>query len=250
MIETLGDQITTVDSVEWDRRTGDVLAERRRELGAITVATSPLSSPPHDAVQAALLAGIEREGLAALGGLDSAAPLRARVTWLRDRGVRAPDGADWPDWSDAELLASLDQWLVPFLGRARRRRDLDRIDVRQALSSQLTWEQRRGLDRLAPTHLDWTSGRRSALHYGALDGEPATVVTSLRLRDVLGTDVHPTVGAGDPVTVELLSPAGRPLQRTTDLPGFWRGSYAQVRSEMRGRYPKHPWPERPWEPAR
>jgi ATP-dependent helicase HrpB len=131
----------------------------------------------------------------------------------------------------------------------RRAADLARVDVHATLLGGLDWSQRRSLDELAPTHWTTASGRRVRLRYGTLDGEAATVSASLPLRDLLGTDIHPTVGPGrHPVTLELLSPAGRPVQRTTDLPGFWRGSYGSVRAELRGRYPKHPWPERPWEP--
>jgi ATP-dependent helicase HrpB len=139
--------------------------------------------------------------------------------------------------------------LVPRLGSAQRRRDLARVDVRAALTDQLDWQQRRVLDELTPTSWTTASGRRVPLRYGEVDGEPDTVMASVRLRDLIGTDLHPTVGPDRlPVVLELLSPAGRPVQRTTDLPGFWRGSYAAVRSDLRGRYPKHPWPERPWEP--
>jgi ATP-dependent helicase HrpB len=167
------------------------------------------------------------------------------VAWLR--ATRPDDG--WPDWSDAALVAHAEQWLAPFLGRARRAADLDRIDVRAALLAGLDWQQQRSIDELAPTHWTTTSGRRVALRYGEVDGEPGTVLAAVALRDVLGTDVHPTIGAArTPVTLELLSPAGRPVQRTNDLPGFWRGSYTAVRADLRGRYPKHPWPERPWEP--
>lgn len=232
------------ESVAWDPRRGDAAAQRRRHLGAITVSSEPLAAPPPDAVRAALLEGLRSIGLGLLGRLDGADDLRRRVAWLR---ATRPDD-DWPDWSDEALVEDAEQWLAPVLTRARSRADLNRVDVRAALLTQLDWRQQRSIDELAPTHWTTTSGRRVALRYGEVDGEPATVLAAAAVRDLLGTDVHPTIGAGrTPITLELLSPAGRPVQRTDDLPGFWRGSYAAVRADLRGRYPKHPWPERPWE---
>lgn len=243
--DTIDPLVVAEESVGWDVRRNDVVAQRRRHLGAITVATEPLADPATDAVRAALLEGLRSSGLGLLGQLDRADDLRRRVAWLR--ATRPDDG--WPDWSDAALVADAEQWLAPFLGRARRATDLARVDVRAALLARLDWQQQRSIDELAPTHWTTASGRRVALRYGEVDGAPATVVAALPLRDLIGTDVHPTVGASNvPITLELLSPAGRPVQRTSDLPGFWRGSYAAVRADLRGRYPKHPWPERPWEP--
>ena len=248
VLDELGGAVTVDDVVEWDATRDDLTAVRRRSLGAITVDEDRLRHPDRDAVTRAVLRAVA-DDLSLLAGLTRVAGLRARVAFLR-----ATRGDEWPDWSDEALAATVDDWLAPFAGSARRRADLARIDVRQALTSRLSWDQQRSLDELAPTEWQLPSsrgdkggGRRVPLHYGTLGGEPASVTASIRLRDLLGTDEHPRV-AGIAVSVELLSPAGRPLQRTADLPGFWRGSYAQVRAEMRGRYPKHPWPERPWEP--
>lgn len=231
--------------VEWDPRRRDVAAERRRHLGAITVASEPLATPDRLAVGDAIVQGIRSVGLGLLPQLGRADDLRRRVAWL---GATSPDDG-WPDWSEPALLDGLERWLVPFLGRVRRTADLQRVDVRAALLAQLDWQQQRSIDELAPTRWTTASGRGVTLRYGEVDGEPATVVAAMALRDLIGTDVHPTIGAAHvPITFELLSPAGRPVQRTNDLPGFWRGSYAAVRADLRGRYPKHPWPERPWEP--
>lgn len=246
--ERLADHVITREDVRWDRDRGDVVARRVTSLGAITLGEEPLRHPDPARVTEAVVGALRSEGLALLGRLGEADALRARVGCLLATDVES-GGSPWPDWSDAALLESLEEWLGPWLDRVRTRKDLDRVDVRGALDSRLDHLQRRRLDELAPSHWQLASGRRVPLRYGEVDGEPGTVLASVRLRDALGTDVHPTVGAGRlPVTVELLSPAGRPVQRTTDLPGFWRGSYAAVRSELRGRYPKHPWPERPWEP--
>ncbi|MHB1139254.1 MAG: ATP-dependent helicase HrpB [Microthrixaceae bacterium] len=248
VLDELGDQVEVGESVEWDPDRDDVVASRVRRLGAITLDRAPLKDPSPASRRRAVADAIAREGLSLLGRYGEADELRARVALLR--AVDAPGGAaPWPDWSDETLAAQVQDWLGDRLDRARGRRDLARIDVRGVLEQQLAWDQTRVLGDAAPTHWELASGRRVPLRYGEVDGEPATVLASVRLRDVLGTDEHPTVAGGRvPVTVELLSPAGRPVQRTTDLPGFWRGSYAAVRSELRGRYPKHPWPERPWEP--
>lgn len=245
--------------VEWDTRTHDVAAETRRHLGAITVSVEPSRNADPDAVAAALLQGIRTEGLGLLPRFDEADDLRRRVAWL---AATQPDGG-WPDWSEAALLEGLGNWLLPELWPARggqrthgqgpisRAAALRRVDVRAALLAQLDWQLRGSLDELAPTRWSTASGRSVRLRYGEVDGQPATVLAALPLRDLIGTDEHPTVGvARVPVTIELLSPAGRPVQRTDDLPGFWRGSYAAVRADLRGRYPKHPWPERPWEPLK
>jgi len=245
--EVLGRDLELEEVVRWDAERGDVTAFRQRRLGAITFDRQPLRDPPRAAMQHAVAEAVEHEGLSLLGRMGDAASLRARVELLRAAGVRT-GSADWPDFSDTHLAATAEVWLSGRLDRARHRKDLDRIDVRAALEQQLAWDQTRALGELAPTHWELASAKKVPLRYGEVDGEPATVLASVRLRDALGTDVHPTVADGRvPVTVELLSPAGRPVQRTNDLPGFWRGSYADVRADLRGRYPKHPWPERPWE---
>ena len=244
--EVLGAQILTEDTVEWNARERRVTATRQSRLGAITFGAQPLSNPPQAALHAALNQALSEEGLQLLGRFKEADSLRARVALLRATNVGEQS---WPDWSNEHLTETLSDWLGPFLDRAKTLKDLNRIDVRAALQSQLSWEQTSELPELAPTHWVLPTGKKIPLHYGQVDGEPATVLASVRLRELIGCDEHPVVGAQRvAVTVELLSPAGRPVQRTNDLPGFWRGSYSAVRTEMRGRYPKHPWPEKPWEP--
>jgi ATP-dependent helicase HrpB len=158
--------------------------------------------------------------------------VRARVEFLR-----ALDGDPWPDWSDEALLVSLEDWLQ--LDGVTRLRD---VDVAQALLNALPYELRRKLDSDAPARFETPAGSSLAIDYAA-EGGPALEV---RLQEMFGLDVHPSVGRGRaPLTLRLLSPAQRPVQTTKDLPGFWRGSYAAVRAEMRGRYPKHPWPDDP-----
>jgi ATP-dependent helicase HrpB len=167
---------------------------------------------------------------------DAARLLRQRVAFARslDPG--------WPDLSDAALLASLEDWLLPRLHGLRRRSDLARLDVHALLLDQLGWERRRQLDTLAPTHVEVPSGSRLPIDYA----DPAAPVLAVRLQEMFGLAETPRVGGGRvPLTLHLLSPAHRPVQVTRDLAGFWCGSYFDVRREMKGRYPKHPWPDDP-----
>ena len=238
-------RMSTEAVVGWDQQLGDVVAQRRRQLGTIVVSSEPLSDPDPAAVSAAFTEGITRRGMSLLPRWSEADDLRGRVAWM---AATHPDD-DWPDWSEDTLVAGLSGWLGVQLGKARRAADLQRIDVVGALSATLDHQQRRSLDLEAPTHWSTGVGRKVKLRYGEIDGDATSVVASVSIRDVIGIDEHPRIGrAHMPVTLELLSPAGRPVQRTNDLPGFWRGSYSAVRADLRGRYPKHPWPDRPWEP--
>jgi ATP-dependent helicase HrpB len=151
-------------------------------------------------------------------------------------------GTDWPDLSDASLMEGLGDWLGPFLPGVASLDGLRKVDLKQALASLLTWEQGLVLDEGAPTHWTAPTGSRLTLDYGQPDGP----VLSVRLQEMLGEAETPAVAGGRvAVLIHLLSPAGRPLQVTRDLAGFWRGSYAQVKAEMKGRYPKHFWPDDP-----
>jgi ATP-dependent helicase HrpB len=164
--------------------------------------------------------------------------LRRRLGWLH-RGLGAP----WPDMSDDALLASLDDWLLPFLPGVASLALIDPAALRAGLLSLVPHELQRKLDTLAPTHFDAPSGSRVPIRYDA-----ERPVLAIRVQELFGLDRHPAIAGGTiPLTVELLSPAHRPIQTTQDLPGFWRGSWADVRSDMRGRYPRHVWPENPLE---
>jgi ATP-dependent helicase HrpB len=175
------------------------------------------------------------DGVRDLGLNWSAAALRlrARVALAREAG------AALPDMSDAALMERLDHWLLPHLGGIRTADDWRRFDMLPALSAMMDWPQTALLEREAPAHVETPLGRRLPIDY---DGEVPSI--SVRLQEMFGTTRHPVI-AGRPLRIALLSPAGRPVQVTTDLPGFWATSYAEVRKEMRGRYPKHPWPEDP-----
>ena len=232
------DQIESSDSIAWSSAEEAVLARRRSTLGALVLKDEPLPDPPQNQVTAAVIAGIRELGLAALPWGRSAASLRDRVRFLE--AIEAP--ARWPDWSDTALLATLETWLAPFLAGITRRSQWQRLELATALAAGLSFAQRRALDELAPTHVTVPSGSRLPVDYGA--GE--VPVLAVKLQEMFGATATPAIAGGKvPLLLHLLSPAGRPLQVTRDLKGFWAGSYPQLRGEMRGRYPKHPWPEDP-----
>jgi ATP-dependent helicase HrpB len=230
------DLVETTDEVVWDDDRGDVVARRRTHVGAATLREDPLPDVSLADAQSALLEGVRRQGLQLLPWDGDTRRFRARAAFVGT----TPRGAGWPSMDEDDLLAHLDQWLAPFLGTARRRGDLARVPLQQALSQRLGWDRAGALDDLAPTHLPVPSGRSVRVDYE----DPHGPVLAVKLQEMFGATATPTV-AGVPVVVHLLSPAGRPLQVTTDLPAFWAGAYAEVRAEMRGRYPKHPWPEDP-----
>jgi ATP-dependent helicase HrpB len=231
--DAVGDLVDVEELVVW--RDGDVVAERRERLGALVLATASIEGDTPAARYDALLDGLRAEGLQLLGWDDDARELRDRVRFLRRH-----QGASWPAWDDASLLESLEDVVGPFLLQARRRADLADVRMVQVLRSRLSRERLRDLDRLAPTHLTVPSGSRVRLDYAA-DGAP---VLAVRVQEVFGSRSTPVVLDGQvPVLLHLLSPARRPVQVTDDLEGFWERSYPQVRAELRGRYPKHAWPE-------
>jgi ATP-dependent helicase HrpB len=235
--EDFAPAIETRELVAWESREQAVVARRQQCLFALILKDEPIANPPAERVAAALLDGIRELGLSALPWTREAESLRQRVRFLR----RLDDADAWPDLSDEALAADLDQWLGPYLGGITRRTQLERLDLADILRARLGFEQRQALERLAPTHVTVPSGSRLPVDYG---GEVPTL--AVRLQEMFGARETPTI-AGGRVTLllQLLSPAGRPLQVTRDLPGFWRGSYPAVRAEMRGRYPKHAWPDDP-----
>jgi ATP-dependent helicase HrpB len=230
-----GAQISWEQSCAWSRRDARVSAVERERLGALVLSERVWKDADPIDVTAALLDGLRELGLGALGWSKAAKLLRARVRFLADQG------ADMPDWSDTALLANLQDWLAPYLSGLRSAQDLRGFDPFAALRDSLSWEAREALDRLAPAKFTTPLGREIALDY--TQGTPEI---ALRLQEMFGVTSHPTVGpARLALKVTLLSPAGRPVQVTDDLPGFWTSSYADVRKDMRARYPKHPWPEDP-----
>ena len=236
--EHFAEQIEREELVEWDAEARAVTARRRDRLGAIVLRESELRDPEPAAVVRALLDGVRRDGLSVLPWTDAARRLRERVAFLRRL-----DRARWPDLSDERLAATLDAWLAPHLhGGVRRGADLERLDLAAILLDLVGWERRAALDELAPTHLVVPSGSRLPIDYA----DPDSPALAVRLQELFGLAETPRLARGAvPLTLHLLSPAHRPVQVTRDLAGFWRGSYFDVRKDLRGRYPKHPWPDDP-----
>jgi ATP-dependent helicase HrpB len=237
VLELGGAEVERRSVVTWDDGRDDLRAVTERRLGALVLSRSEDRAEPGATTRAALLDRVRTAGLGVLGWTDGARALQARAAFA----TRVDDG--WPDLSDDALVADLDAWLGPLLAGARGRRDLERVDVLAALRSRLGHPWLGRLDAVAPRTVRLGSGREVAVAYDAGGAEPAI---HARAQDLYGTTVHPTVAEGRvPVVVHVLSPAGRPVQVTADLARFWAGSWAEVRREMAGRYPKHPWPADP-----
>lgn len=226
------DQITWQDICLWDKRERRVTARRRECFGALVLEDRVWKDAPDDVMARAMLDGVRDLGLT---WSDAARRFVARVTLLRDAGE------ELPDMSDDALLATLEDWLLPYLEGVKTAQDWKRFDMLDALRARLSWEQMQRLDAAAPAHFTTPLGRKIPIDYAGENPEIA-----LRLQEMFGQTTHPTVGR-TPLRVTLLSPAGRPVQTTMDIPGFWTNSYPDVRKDMRGRYPKHPWPEDPRE---
>jgi ATP-dependent helicase HrpB len=231
-----GPHFITRDVVEWDERAERIVAVRRESLGAITVHEADLRTVDDAQVTAALLRWIARRGVGVLPWSEAAVHLRARLAFAHTHE------AAWPAVDDVALCAALSQWLAPHLAGIRSVKQLQSVALTEALRSLLNWSQRAALDTAVPSHLEVPSGSRLRVDYT----DPHMPSLAVRLQEVFGLAATPTVlGGRVPITLELLSPAHRPVQVTRDLAAFWRGSYAEVRKEMRGRYPKHDWPEDP-----
>lgn len=229
-----GDQIGWHEVCEWSRREGRVLARRQERFGALVLADQVWPDAPPEAMARAALEGLRQIGLTFT---PAARRLRARIELARG------GGDDWPDCRDEALLATAEDWLLPYLTKARTEADLRALDLHDALLSRLDWARQAELDRLVPAHFTTPLGRKVPIDY---EGDHPAI--EIRLQEMFGVTTHPTVGqAKKPLRITLLSPGQKPLQVTMDLPGFWRSSYADVRKDMRGQYPRHPWPEDPSE---
>ncbi|BAM92828.1 ATP-dependent helicase [Bradyrhizobium oligotrophicum S58] len=225
------------DEVSFDQNAMALRARRRRKLHAITMADAPVALTPSEETARIFAGGICAAGLDRLPWSKAARQWRDRVTFLRKA-----EGDSWPDLSDTGLAERRDDWLVPLLAGKTSLKDVSSGDVSDAVMALLPWDLRARLDREAPTHFEAPTGTLLAIDYEAEQGPTIAV----RLQELFGLNVHPSIARGAvPLVLELLSPAQRPVQVTRDLPGFWRGSYAAVRTDLRGRYPRHPWPDDP-----
>lgn len=231
-----GDRIRAQREVRWDPVRRDVVARSVRRLDALLLSDEAVQLRADDPVTALLIEQIRAQGLAAF--FDDPAGLRARVQLIRT----VDSVKEWPDFSEQGLLASLEEWLLPWLKDGAGVRQLRSISIQEVLVAWLGWERVQRLDRWLPTHFETPAGSRRRIQY-TLDAAPFLAVP---LQEMLGLSEGPTLADGQvPLVLHLLSPAGRPLQVTTDLAAFWAGAYMEVKKEMRGRYPKHYWPDDP-----
>lgn len=225
--DTFPDQIDWHVVCNWSRREGRVLTRQQERFGALVLDDRAWSDAAPEDIARAMLDGVRQLGLMP-GKAASLFLARARLM-----------GDDFPDFSETHLMATIEDWLLPHLTGARSTGDWKGFDLLPALTARLSWDEQQMLDKAVPAHFTTPLGRKLAIDY---DGAQPQI--SLRLQEVFGVTRHPMIG-GQPLQVTLLSPAQRPVQVTTDLPGFWAGSYADVRKDMRARYPRHPWPEDP-----
>jgi ATP-dependent helicase HrpB len=231
------DQIEERDVVRWNTEAARVEATRERLLDALVLASAPLREPPADRVAEALLDGVRATGLRSLPWSKTARQLQARLRFMHEA---EPEG--WPDVGDHTLMASLGEWLAPQVAGMRRLEELQKLDLVQLLWAHVGWQLQPTLDVLAPTHLQVPSGSRLPIDYS----DPETPILAVRLQEVFGWTETPRIADGRvPVTLQLLSPAQRPVQVTIDLASFWRRTYFDVKKELKGRYPKHYWPDDP-----
>jgi ATP-dependent helicase HrpB len=236
-------RIEAREEVVFDAASASLRGRRRRRLFAITLSEEPMRLEPTGTTARRLAEGIARLGIDRLPWTSSLRQWRDRVMFLRrTAGGAGPGGEAWPDLSDESLAASATEWLAPALARTTSLAGLSGADLAQALQALVPWRLRRQLDSEAPPHFEAPSGFAVPIDYAAPEGPRLAI----RVQELFGLDRHPAVAGGRvPLVLELLSPAQRPVQVTRDLPGFWRGSYADVRAEMKGRYPRHPWPDDP-----
>jgi ATP-dependent helicase HrpB len=241
LVAALADEIEVRRVLTWDKQRDDLLVRIETRLGGMLLDEQVRAAEPGDETTEALLARVHATRLGALRWTDAANSLRARAAFLHTSAPNGEGDEPWPDFSDRTLLATLDTWLAPYLIGARNAADLAAVDVHMVLLAGMSWDRAASIDQLAPLAMITASGRAAPIDYTR---DQPTV--SVRVQDMFGTNEHPTVAGGlVPIVLELLSPADRPLQTTADLPGFWAGSWADVRKEMAGRYPKHEWPTDP-----
>ena len=236
------DRLETREEVTFDRASASLRARRVTAIGAIVLTREP-QPPPTDAVAADTLAhGIATLGISRLPWSKAQKQLRDRVGFVAAAEARGGGTSSWPDLSDAGLAATAKQWLAPFIVGLSRLSEITAEHLSQALDTLLPWSLRQRLDAEAPTHFEAPTGNRHAIDYES-EGAP---ILAIRVQELYGLKTHPSLAGGRlPLTLHLLSPAGRPVQITRDLPGFWAGSWRDVKVEMKGRYPRHPWPDDP-----
>jgi ATP-dependent helicase HrpB len=237
ILAAAGKRIRARDEIEFDQGAGALRSRHVRQLDAILLANEPRAVMPSEETARLLAGGIAKLGLSRLPWSKAQIQLRDRVGFLRAAG-----GDEWPDLTDAALTNTVTEWLAPFLAGKTKLSEIGADDLGAALDALLPWRLKRRLEEEAPTHFEAPTGNRHAIDYETT-GAPAL---QIRVQELFGLTQHPSIAHGKlPLTLHLLSPAHRPIQITRDLPGFWKGSWAAVKAEMKGRYPRHPWPDDP-----
>ena len=237
----LAEQVRSLDVLDWDEREGVLRAERQRKVGELLLDSMPLSNLDADARGQALLALVRRKGLELLAWTPELRQWQARLALLRRLDLTASAHSDWPDVSNAALLARLDDWLLPYLGKVSRLSHFANLDLPAMLASLLPWPLPQRLDELAPKSLEVPSGSRIRIDY-----EHDTPVLAVRLQELFGLAMTPRIAAGrQQLLLHLLSPGHKPVQVTQDLASFWANTYLEVKKDLKGRYPKHYWPDNP-----
>ncbi len=230
-------QIRTIEEIEWDPKAAAVRSRWKRQLGTVVLEYTPLASPDSEKVKFAMLHGIRNEGLRVLPWTKSALQWQERVLFLREQGF-----LEFPNLSEQWLLEHLEQWLVPYLEGTRSIADLTKLSLRDMLVSLCSWEQQQQIERRAPTHVTVPSGSRIPIDYN----NPLAPCIQVRLQEVFGWEETPKIAEERvPITIVLLSPANRPVQVTKDLANFWKQTYFEIKKDLKGRYPKHYWPDDP-----
>jgi ATP-dependent helicase HrpB len=236
--QLMADQITVETEVKWDRSAEAVRARRKLRLGALVLKEGQLADADPALVAEALMTGIAELGLNILPWTRQARQLQSRIELMHSHNPA------WPDVSDETLTATMPEWLAPYIGGMRSRADLGRLNMGSIIESMLSWQERQLLDQEVPTHLTVPSGSRIPVDYN----DPAAPVLAVRLQELFGWQQTPRIAGGKlPVTIHLLSPAQRPVQVTKDLASFWQNAYFEVKKDLKGRYPKHYWPDNPLE---
>ncbi|MCQ6557806.1 ATP-dependent helicase HrpB [Paenibacillus mendelii] len=234
------EQLDIEQEVKWDRASESVRARRRLRIGAIVLKEGPLPDPDPELVMQALMEGIMTHGIAILPWTKASRQLQARIELMHHHNP------EWPDVSDSMLIDTLREWLGPYIGGMRSRADLGKLNLTSILESRLSWQERETLEKEVPTHLTVPSGSRIPVDYS----NPEAPALAVRLQELFGLRQTPRIAGGKlPITIHLLSPAHRPVQVTNDLTSFWEQAYFEVKKDLKGRYPKHYWPDNPLEAA-
>ncbi|RMO70092.1 ATP-dependent helicase HrpB, partial [Pseudomonas syringae pv. aptata] len=235
----LAEQVISVDQIDWDEREGVFRAERQRKVGELIISREPLTGLDETTRSHALLALVRRKGLELLPWTPELRQWQARVALLRGLDIEKSSASEWPDLSDAQLLATLENWLMPYLGKVTRLSHFSQLDLSSILRNLLPWPLPQQLEVQAPQTLQVPSGSNIRIDYS--EHPP---ILSVRLQELFGLSDTPRIANGRQVLkLHLLSPARRPVQVTQDLANFWRSTYIEVKKDLKGRYPKHYWPD-------